>query len=221
MVELHVLICPWCYLTLTAEKLKSYLAPPQSLQSVCKSQTGDSIWVRDYRPNAVQKWMKGTIVTPVGTLTYNVHVGGSNHRKVHSDHLLNRVPEVTSETIQFPSTTPDSGSRDEMILVTSQHTTATTPEDTIDLSVTQQEDTTPSVRLHDSESLETEHSTMMELQAPSPVNLPITEISSPATASDSLQPKVSITSQEGRSQQPLCRNTRQIKRHRRLVEEMN
>ena len=66
-----------------------------------------------------------------------------------------------------------------MIPVTSQHTTATAPEETIDLSVTQQGNTTPPVRLHDSESLVTEPSTTMELQAPSPVNPPITEVSSP------------------------------------------
>ena len=68
-------------------------------------------------------------MTPVDTLTYDVHVEGSNNRKVHVDHLLNRVPEVISKIVQAPLT-PDTGSGNGMRPVTSEETT--------ELSVTQQ-----------------------------------------------------------------------------------
>ena len=84
---LYVLICPWCY-----PIQQSYLSPPESLQSVCKFQAGSSVWARHYRPNAVQKWTKRTMVTPVGIIIYNVYVEGGNHRKVHINHLLQKLP---------------------------------------------------------------------------------------------------------------------------------
>ena len=103
----------------TAERLKSYLSPPENLQSVCRFKTEDSVWVRDDRPNGIHKWTNGTIVTPVGTLTYNANMKGSNNRKVHVDHLFNHVP--VRYIVQVPFTTPASGSRNQMIPVTSQH----------------------------------------------------------------------------------------------------
>ncbi len=160
-------------------------------------------------------------MTPVGTLTYNVHMEGSNNRKVHVNHLLNRVPEVNSELVQAPSITPDTGSGNEMVPVTSQHTAASVSEETTDLSVTEQEDTTLPVSLHDSESIVTEPSTMAELQTSSSVNAPIAEVSSSVTDSEGLQPTEPAKSHDGTSQQPLRKSIRQIKRPRRLVEEMN
>ena len=53
---------------------------------------------------------------PVGTLTYDVHVEGSNNGKVQVSHLLNQVPEVISEA---PFITPDTGSGNKMGPVTS------------------------------------------------------------------------------------------------------
>ena len=71
--------------------------------------------------------------------------------------------------------------------VTSQHTAASVSEETTDLSVTQQEDTTLPVSLHDSESRVTEPSTMEGLQMASSFYVPIAEISSLATNPESLQ----------------------------------
>ena len=85
----------------TAERLKSCVTI-REFQAMRKFQTGDSVWVRDYRPNATKKWTKGKVVTPVGLLTYDVHVEDSNNRKVHVDHLLHRVPEVISKIVQAP-----------------------------------------------------------------------------------------------------------------------
>ena len=196
----------------TAERLKSYLSPSENFQAMRKFQTGDSVWVRDYRPNATKKWTKGKIVTPVGTLTYDVHVEGSNNRKVHVDHLLNRVPKVISKIVKAPPLTPDTGSRDEMGPVTSEETT--------ELSVTQQEDTTLPVSLHDSDARVIEPSTMAGSQIASPANAPTVEISS-ATDPEGLQPTEPARSQDSTNQQSLCKSIRQIKRPRRLVEEMN
>ena len=164
----------------TAERLKSYLSPSENFQAIRKFQTGDPVWVRDYRPNATKKWTKGKVVTPVGTLTYDVHVEGSNNRKVHVDHLLNRVPKVISKIVKAPPLTPDTGSRNEMGPVTSEETT--------ELSVTQQEDTTLPVSLHDSNTRVIEPSTMASSQIASSANGPTVEISSPATDPEGLQP---------------------------------
>lgn len=183
----------------TAERLKSYLLPLENFQSICKFQTGDLVWVRDYRPNATHKWTKGTNVTPVGRFTYDVHVEGSDNRKVHVDHLLNRVPEVISEVVQAPFITPDTGSENEMGSVTSQHTAASVSEEITDLSVTQQEDTTPPVSLHDSESRVTEPSTMEGLQIALSIKAPIVEISSSATDPEGLQATEPARSQDSTS----------------------
>ena len=105
--------------------------------------------------------------------------------------------------------------------VTSQHTATSVLEETTDLSVTQQEDTTLPVSLHDSESRVIEPSTMAGLQIASSINAPTVEISSPATDPEGLQPMEPARSQDSTSQQPLCKSIRQIERPRRIVEEMN
>ena len=105
--------------------------------------------------------------------------------------------------------------------VTSQHTATSVSEETTDLSVTQQEDTTLPVSLHDSESRVIEPSTMVGLQIASSINAPIVEILYPATDPEGLQPTEPDRSQDSTSQQPLRKSIQQIKRPRRLVEEMN
>ena len=162
-------------------------------------------------------------MTPVGTLSYDVHVEGSDSRKVRTcvDHLLNRVPEVISKIVQALPITPGTGSENEMGPVTPQHTAISVSEETTCLSVTQQEDTTLPVSSHDSDSRVIEPSTTVGSQIASSINGPTVEISSPATEPEGLQPMEPAQSQDSTSQQPLRKSIRQIKRPRRLVEEMN
>ena len=58
------------------------------------------MWVRDFRPNARQKWLQGIVLVPVGRLQYDVSIKGSNTKKVHVDHLLKRVSQVVREVIK-------------------------------------------------------------------------------------------------------------------------
>ena len=96
-----------------------------------------------------------------------------------------------------------------------------TLEETTELSVIQQEDTTLPVSLHDSDARVIEPSTMARSQIASSANGPTVEISSPATDPEGLQPTEPARSQDSTSQQPLHKSIRQIKRPRRLLEEMN
>lgn len=78
----------------TADRVKSYCTPPENIQVPRQFQAGELVWVRDFRPNAIRKWVQGKILVPVGALQYNVSIEGSNTRKVHVDQLLKRVPEL-------------------------------------------------------------------------------------------------------------------------------
>ena len=51
--------------------------------------------VRDCRPSASHKWEKGVIEAAVGPLSYIVDISGSSQRKVHIDHLMERLPTKT------------------------------------------------------------------------------------------------------------------------------
>ena len=105
-----------------------------------------------------------------------------------------------------------------MVLITSQHTAVSVLEETTDWSVTQQEDTTPPVSWHYGESIATAiNYGTKDFQ---PVNGLITEVSSLAKDSESLQPKESIILQEGMNQRLLQKSIPQFKRSWRLVEEI-
>ena len=58
----------------TADRVKLYLKPPGTIQEPRQFKSGDLVWVRDFRPNARQKWAQGTVLVPVGTLQYNVSI---------------------------------------------------------------------------------------------------------------------------------------------------
>ena len=58
----------------TANRVKLYLKPPETIQEPRQFKLGDLVWVRDFRPNARQKWAQGTVLVPVGTLQYNVSI---------------------------------------------------------------------------------------------------------------------------------------------------
>ena len=97
------------------------------------------MWVSDFRPNARQKWVQGTVLVPVGTLQYNVSIEGSNMRKVNVDQLLKRVSQVVKGIAAGASNVQIMVLREE-VSVTSVPNTDIVPEDLEDsASVTQQQ----------------------------------------------------------------------------------
>ena len=79
----------------TGERLKSRLQPSETLKNSRSFKPGDAVWVRDCRPSASHKWEKGVIEAAVGPLSYIVDISGSSQRKVHIDHLMERLPTKT------------------------------------------------------------------------------------------------------------------------------
>ena len=60
---------------------------------------GDEVWVKEFRPSVSRKWTPGTILAPLGALTYLVTLVDGHQRKVHLDHLHRRV-RALDETMQ-------------------------------------------------------------------------------------------------------------------------
>ena len=71
------------------------MQPPEAWKPAREFKQGDLVWVRDYRPNALCKWVKGVVRSPAGTLNYEVEIEGGNWRKEHVDHLTQRWGDST------------------------------------------------------------------------------------------------------------------------------
>ena len=85
----------------TAERVKASLQPPENLLPPCKFKQGESEWVRDYRPNAVHKWIKAVIESVNGPLNYSVLLDNGNSRRVHIYHIRGRPDQlIQSQDLQ-------------------------------------------------------------------------------------------------------------------------
>ena len=83
----------------------------------------------------------------MGTLNYNVDIEDSNTRKVHVDHLIKQVPDVTSLMVEVPADITGN------VSISSECKAVPVLEESKGLSVTQQdlqEDTMPAAGLRDS-----------------------------------------------------------------------
>ena len=78
----------------TAERVKASLQPPENLLPPRKFKQGESVWVRDYRPNAVHKWIKAVIESVNGPPNYSVLLDNGNSRRVHIDHIRGRLDQL-------------------------------------------------------------------------------------------------------------------------------
>ena len=87
----------------TAERVKASLQPPENRLPPRKFKQGQSVWVRDYRPNAVHKWIKAVIESVNGPLNYNVLLDNGSSRRVHVDHIMRR-PEPSASASKASST---------------------------------------------------------------------------------------------------------------------
>lgn len=82
---------------------------PQRVEQTVEKHIGDhqprhfsvnsDVMIRDLRPNATEKWRKGTIMKTLGPLNYEVNIDGHT-RQAHIDHIL-----------PCPQTASDAGSR--------------------------------------------------------------------------------------------------------------
>ena len=79
-----------------AERVKASLQPPENLLPPRHFKLGDSVWVRDYRPNAVHKWIRAVIKSVDGPLSYSVLLDNGHSRRVHVDHIIVRSELSTS-----------------------------------------------------------------------------------------------------------------------------
>ena len=57
------------------------------------------MWVRDYRPNAVHKWIRAVIKSVDGPLSYSVLLDNGHSRRVHVDHIIVRLELSTSSSM--------------------------------------------------------------------------------------------------------------------------
>ena len=203
----------------TADRVKSYLKPPETIQEPRQFKSGDLVWVRDFRPNARQKWVQGTVLVPVGTLQYNVSIEGSNTRKVHVDQLLKRVSQVVKGIAAGTSNVPITVPREEVSVI-SVPSTDIVPEDLEDsASATQQQtDAIPAVNtqgdvttIPESETSEQTHITSNDS------SLAVSETSS---AMNSVIPSRKSQNLPIHGQQSTRHSARETHVPKRLIEEM-
>ena len=66
------------------------------------------MWVRDYRPNAVHKWIKAVIESVNGPLNYSVLLDNGSSRRVHVDHIMRRPePSASASKASTTSRSPE------------------------------------------------------------------------------------------------------------------
>ena len=94
----------------TAERVKAGLQPSENLLPPRRLKKGEDVWVRDYRPNAICKWIKAVIESVDGPLNYNVVLDNGHSRRVHVDHIIDR-PELPTPN---PTTTAASRPPEEL-----------------------------------------------------------------------------------------------------------
>ena len=89
-----------------AESVKASLQPPENLLLPCQFKQGESVWVRDNRPNTVQKWTKAVIESVDGPLNYSVLLDNVLSRQVHVDHIID-CPELPAQDSTSASRSPE------------------------------------------------------------------------------------------------------------------
>eukprot|EP00731_Ephydatia_muelleri_P005994 Em0003g242a len=72
---------------------------------------GDRVWVRDFRPSAVHKWIQGEITVIIGAMCYEVILADGHKRKVHVDHLkqATHAPQMPVLPVAISTQVPGSG----------------------------------------------------------------------------------------------------------------
>ena len=169
------------------------------------------MWVRDFRPNALHKWVQGKVLVPVGALQYNVSIEGSNTRKVHVDQLLKRVPELSRSPLAGQPHVPIAVPRED-ISTTPEPSAVLVPVENSD-AAPQQADAIPPVGTQGDIPTIPDPQTAEQMNTTSNSNLPsVTEIPS---ATDSVVPTAN-----SHAQQPTRRSTRETQAPKRLLEEI-
>ena len=175
------------------------------------------MWVRDFHPNAIHKWIQGKVLVPVGALQYNVSIKGSNTRKVHVDQLLKQVAELPrgmlggqpDVPISVPIAVPGediSTTESSAVLVPVENSGA----------APQQADSIPPVGTQGDIPTIPDPQTAEQMNTTSNINLPsVTEIPS---ATDSVV--LAANSHNHSVQQPTRRLTRETQAPKRLIEEI-
>ena len=111
-----------------ANRVKKQLVSNPTQTKVRQFACGDSVMVRDFRPNSNVKWQKGTITKVIGELTYEVDCGG-HQRQVHVDHLITAATTIPTQgmTAQGDKSQVISGSSDPVIPVVTDSSLLETP----------------------------------------------------------------------------------------------